>query len=229
MALGLLPNPRRVAPGPRRALASAPNRIQGRCSNRLRRAVARLPARGLIIEFEIDGPQRSVPRLADSYEYRLLLGKSVRIQSANEWGALTALATLTQLAAEGQLAVAEVAYLHRVRTELFQGDLVVDPNLSYLDIGCGMGRLSLGLAAAGATDVTGVEIVDRNIVEATALAEKLLPEGQRPTFINRDIHNWDTDKTYDVIIVLGALEHIHDQDTFLRRCPSTSPRTAAAS
>ncbi|MCY3622671.1 MAG: family 20 glycosylhydrolase, partial [Gammaproteobacteria bacterium] len=74
----------------------------------MRRAVARLPARGLVVEFEVEDPQTPVPGLADSYEYRLSLDDTVRIQSGNEWGALTALGTLTQLVAEGELEVAEV-------------------------------------------------------------------------------------------------------------------------
>lgn len=111
------------------------------------------------------------------------------------------------------------AYLERVSTKLFDGDFPVDPSLAYLDVGCGMGRLSLGLAAAGASDVTGVEIIQRNVVEATGLAEKLLPKGPRPTFVHADIHNWEISKKFDVIVVLGAMEHIHDQDAFLAALP----------
>ena len=54
-----------------------------------------------------------------------------------------------------------LAYLEKVRDVYFDGQLPVEPDLSYLDIGCGMGRLAIGLAAAGARDVTGIEIVPR--------------------------------------------------------------------
>ena len=74
----------------------------------MRRAVARLPARGLVVEFEVKNPKSPVPRLADSYEHRLSLGETVRIQSPTEWGALTALATLTQLVAKGEFQVSEI-------------------------------------------------------------------------------------------------------------------------
>lgn len=106
------------------------------------------------------------------------------------------------------------AYLARVRDEFFGGDIPLDPALSYLDIGCGMGRLALGLARAGLPDVTGVDIVPHHIVQAQRLAEQL-PAATRPTFIDADIHDWDTDRRFDVIFVMGAMEHIHDQDRFL--------------
>ena len=80
----------------------------------MRRAVARLPGRGLVVEFDVEDPQSPVPRLADSYEYQLSLGETarpggrVRIRAATEWGALTALATLTQLVAKGEFQVSEI-------------------------------------------------------------------------------------------------------------------------
>ncbi|MXY57027.1 MAG: family 20 glycosylhydrolase, partial [Gammaproteobacteria bacterium] len=80
----------------------------------MRRAVARLPGRGLVVEFDVEDPQSPVPRLADSYEYQLSLGETarpggrVRIRAASEWGALTALATLTQLVAKGEFQVSEI-------------------------------------------------------------------------------------------------------------------------
>ncbi len=112
-----------------------------------------------------------------------------------------------------------IAYLTRVRESLFCGDLLVDPALSYLDVGCGMGRLSLGLAAAGARKVTGIDILGRNIAEATKLSDSLLPAEQRPTFVHADIHDWTPAEQFDVIIALGALEHIHNQARFLEILP----------
>ena len=70
--------------------------------------MTRLPARSLVIEFEVEGAALSVPRLADSYEYQLAVGETVAIRAETEWGALTALATLTQLIAGGVLDTAEV-------------------------------------------------------------------------------------------------------------------------
>ena len=111
------------------------------------------------------------------------------------------------------------AYLQRVRESLFCGDLLVDSSLSYLDVGCGMGRLSLGLAASGARKVTGIDILEHNIVEARKLADSLLPAEQRPTFVHADIHDWRPSEKFDVVIALGALEHIHNQAKFLESLP----------
>ena len=108
-------------------------------------------------------------------------------------------------------------YLRRVRTEYFSGRFLVDKNLSYLDIGCGQGRLSIGLAAAGVSDVTGIDISNRMIVEASNLAEILLPDHSKPKFYTGDIHEWQHKKQYDVIITLGAMEHIHDPRDFLHQ------------
>lgn len=106
--VGLLPAPAEVKPGPGRTLATAANRVRGPCSERLRRAVARLPVRGLVVEFDVDGTTAPVPGLADSYEYRLAFNETVSIRAAAEWGALAALATLTQLVANGRFDVSEV-------------------------------------------------------------------------------------------------------------------------
>jgi 2-polyprenyl-3-methyl-5-hydroxy-6-metoxy-1,4-benzoquinol methylase len=110
------------------------------------------------------------------------------------------------------------AYLEKVRSVYFDGKLPVDRNLSYLDIGAGMGRLAIGLAAAGARDVTGVEIVPRHVAEAERIAEELPPDA-RPRFVNADIHGWTPRRRYDVIFVLGAMEHIHDPRKLLELLP----------
>ena len=105
-------------------------------------------------------------------------------------------------------------YLERFRTEYFQDRFKISPKLSYLDIGCGMGRLSIGLGLAGARDVTGIDLVERHIEEARACASRIVPQSQ-PDFHQADINLWKTERQYDVIISLGALEHIHDPGDFL--------------
>lgn len=108
-------------------------------------------------------------------------------------------------------------FLHRVRTEYFSGRFLVDKTLSYLDIGCGQGRLAIGLIDAGADDVTGIDISKRQIVEANNLAEKLVPDHPGTIFHTGDIHGWQHERQYDVIIALGAMEHIHDPRDFLHQ------------
>jgi 2-polyprenyl-3-methyl-5-hydroxy-6-metoxy-1,4-benzoquinol methylase len=110
------------------------------------------------------------------------------------------------------------AYCERVKHEYFDGTLPIDKSLSYLDIGSGIGRLSIGLSLCGATDVTGVEVVERHVAEAKGIAANL-EEDLRPQFHCVDIHSWDSGRQYDVVIVLGAMEHIRDPENFLELLP----------
>lgn len=108
------------------------------------------------------------------------------------------------------------AYLARARSLFFADRLPVGTGLSYLDVGAGMGRLSIGLALGGATDVTGVEMVERNVREATTIARRL--DGPTPPrFVHADVHAWETTRKFDVIVVLGAMEHIREPARMLRR------------
>ena len=63
---------------------------------------------GLPLTFEIAGRARKTPRLTDSYAYRMDFGDRVRIAATTEWGALTSLATLTQLGADGGINAARI-------------------------------------------------------------------------------------------------------------------------
>ena len=129
----LLPLPVAARPGPPLQLRNAPNAV-GRVlvaageggagpdvstetpdspppSARLVRAVERLPAYGLRFEFEIAGPTGEIPRLADGYDYRMDIdaaGGRVRVAASTDWGAIAALATLAQLAADGRVEVARI-------------------------------------------------------------------------------------------------------------------------
>jgi 2-polyprenyl-3-methyl-5-hydroxy-6-metoxy-1,4-benzoquinol methylase len=109
-----------------------------------------------------------------------------------------------------------VAHLHKLRELHFRGRLPVDPALSYLDVGCGMGRLAFGLLESGARDVTGVDIVPRRIAEAARIAQR---EGwdSHIKLECADVHHWSNSRSFDVITVIGALEHIRDPLPFLIR------------
>lgn len=101
----------------------------------------------------------------------------------------------------------------------FGGHLIVDDKRSYLDIGCGMGRLSFGLIQSGAKDVTAIDIIPRNIEQAKNIAESLDLESQ-PRFMCTDIHEWVTDRKYDVVTVVGVIEHVHKPKLFLQKLPT---------
>jgi SAM-dependent methyltransferase len=110
------------------------------------------------------------------------------------------------------------AHLERVRDVYFDGRLEVDPSLHYLDVGSGTGRLSIGLALAGARHVTGVEVLPRWVAQSEALAAALPPD-VRPRFHNVDVHEWTPPRRYDVVFSIGAIEHIHDPRRFLDLLP----------
>lgn len=110
------------------------------------------------------------------------------------------------------------AHLRKVTQTYFNGELKVDPNLSYLDIGCGMGRLSIALADAGVRDVVGVDVIPRHVVEAQSLAERLLKDN-RPEFYSADVNQWTTHRKFDVMFGLGFMEHVNEPDRLLSSLP----------
>ena len=109
MTAHLMPQPNALRRGAPFKLRASANTIDGAASNRLRRAVERLPPLGLRFSFAVAEPVREVPSLHDSYAYRLRFeNATATVQADTEWGALAALATLAQLAGEGVVDVAEV-------------------------------------------------------------------------------------------------------------------------
>ena len=106
-------------------------------------------------------------------------------------------------------------YLGKTRSLYFGDQLPVSEDLRYLDIGCGTGRLALGLQLAGARHVTGIDMVDRNIALARSTASRLLTR-DRPHFETVSAHEFVSQGgTYDVVIALAVLEHVHDPAQFL--------------
>lgn len=110
---------------------------------------------------------------------------------------------------------AAAARLAKLRAR-FEGHFELHPGLRWLDVGCGRGDLDLALLKAGATDVTGIDLIPRNI-EAARNAIPLAPSGTRLHFECGDIHRWKVDEPFDVVMSHEALEHIHDPGPFLTR------------
>ena len=126
------------------------------------------------------------------------------------------LATEEQLASTPAYTLDEArAYLDKARKLYFGDMLPIDPRLSYLDLGCGTGQLSIGLTLSGVEDVTGIDIVDRNVRMAKTVAYQL-PAAARPRFRAISSHEMKAERRYDVVIALAVMEHIDNPALLLR-------------
>ncbi|MDA8851916.1 bifunctional 2-polyprenyl-6-hydroxyphenol methylase/3-demethylubiquinol 3-O-methyltransferase UbiG [Hyphomicrobiales bacterium] len=88
-------------------------------------------------------------------------------------------------------------------------------NISLLDVGCGGGLLCEPMSKLGA-NVTGIDIVEKNIKTASAHAEgnKLPIKYQVNT-----VEELATKKTkYDVILNMEVIEHVSDVSLFIKSC-----------
>src|SRR5882672_1820250 len=98
----------------------------------------------------------------------------------------------------------------------FEGHFPIGAGLSYLDMGCGTGELTLALAGLGVKHVTGVDSLPRNVEKAQAQARQA-GAGEGVRFICRDLHAWVSDEKYDVLLSFDAFEHIDAPEAFLRK------------
>jgi SAM-dependent methyltransferase len=105
----------------------------------------------------------------------------------------------------------------------FGGHFIIDPNASYLDVGCGRGELACALALLGAGEVAGLDITPRSInasreswnLTRQALARSGKQAGHDASFFVGDAATWLPPKRYDYVISNEALEHINDPGGFL--------------
>lgn len=156
--------------------------------------------------------QRSNNMFGQTIDYYLLKPFAHARNRANE-------VELNERAAQTTYTLSDAkAHLQKVIHTYFDGKLKVDPSLSYLDIGCGMGRLSIALADAGVRDVVGVDVVPRQIDEAKIVAERLLSD-HRPQFYCADVNQWKTDRKFDILFGLGFMEHVNEPDRLLASLP----------
>jgi len=103
----------------------------------------------------------------------------------------------------------------RKLVDRFEGHFPIDPGLSYLDMGCGSGELTMAIARLGARRITGVDYLPRNIQRATAHARQS-GMARDVQFVCRDLHAWVPDRKYDVLLSIDAFEHIEDPLALLR-------------
>ena len=96
----------------------------------------------------------------------------------------------------------------------FEGNFPIDPNLRYLDIGCGNGGITIALAKMGCGQATGIDFVPRNIARGKLLAAR---EGvaDKVDFVCEDVRKWSPPHKYDVLISFNAFEHIDTPRLFL--------------
>ena len=100
--------------------------------------------------------------------------------------------------------------------ERLDGRLPIDAGLRYLDVGCGAGDIAIALAKAGCKDVTGIDILPRQIAEAECNAQRH-GVAHLVRFACKNIHEWSPPNPFDVIISHEALEHIEAVDQLLRK------------
>ncbi len=98
----------------------------------------------------------------------------------------------------------------------FEGQLPINPNLRYLDLGCGTGEVTIAFSKLGAKQITGVDFLPRNIQKARVFA-KQIGVGQNVRFICEDLHTWTPEIKYDVLLSLDAFEHIQNPKRLLQK------------
>lgn len=86
-----------------------------------------------------------------------------------------------------------------------------------IDIGCGNGANAFDIAGK-AKMVVGIDIKEKNISYARA-------HYARPNcnFVVGDIHDYQPEETFDVIVLSNVLEHIDDRTGFLRALHRLAP------
>jgi SAM-dependent methyltransferase len=125
-------------------------------------------------------------------------------------------ATEAELDADGcsSLTVEQMgAKLPRV-LERFDGHFPISPELRYLDMGCGSGELTLGLAQLGVKHIVGVDYLPRFVELARRHARQASLHADIE-FVCADLHRWEPPRKFDVIISFDAMEHISDPRGFL--------------
>jgi SAM-dependent methyltransferase len=101
------------------------------------------------------------------------------------------------------------AYIHAIQRRALAPFLAVGDGDAVLDVGCGVGRWSLAMAARGA-DVTGIDLSRSMIAEVTRRAEAL-GIAARCRFLERDVAELDLGRRFSQIVVVTVLQHILEE------------------
>lgn len=127
-------------------------------------------------------------------------------------------ATEEALAARGDSALAA----GQLETKLpkiigrFEGRFPIDPNLRYLDMGCGSGEFTVELARQGVGHITGVDFLPRFVESAKANARAAGVE-DRVKIVCHDLRTWEPEEKFDVLLSFDSFEHIDTPRPFMAR------------
>lgn len=88
------------------------------------------------------------------------------------------------------------------------------PGARMLDAGCGAGRLAL-MCATAAREVVGVDFAEGAIRIAQACADAC--DVSNVTYLVDELESYGTDQPFDIVAIVGTLEHVPDPEATLAR------------
>ena len=95
-------------------------------------------------------------------------------------------------------------------------EIPIDPAMRYLEVGCGMGEISLALAQYGCRHVTGIDI-DPYYIEIAKRCARERQLQDKVTFECMNVHDLPNEKEYDIVLSHEMLEHVERPGDCLRR------------
>ena len=92
----------------------------------------------------------------------------------------------------------------------------IDPAMRYLDVGCGMGEMSLALAQRGCRYVTGID-KDPYYIEIAKRCARQAQLQDKVAFECINFHDMPNEQKYDVVLSHELFEHVERPRDCLRR------------
>ena len=95
-------------------------------------------------------------------------------------------------------------------------EIPIDPAMRYLEVGCGMGEMSLALAQYGCRHMTGID-KDPHYIEIAKRCARKWQLQDNVTFECMNVHDLPNEKKYDIVLSHEMLEHVERPGDHLRR------------